>query len=78
MTRLLNVAEALLERVAGDDAERERNRARLYAPPTGKTRAAGGRAAVRPAPMTVEQARALAAQLAAEDARHTVGQRSAR
>jgi hypothetical protein len=58
-----------MEASAADDAERARNRAKLYAPPKGMTRrqaAAGG--GVPPA-MSRDQAAALVAQVEAEDAR---------
>jgi len=61
-----------MDQAAEDDAERQRNRARLYAPPGGRSRTPGGRR-VRPPGMGFDrtQAQALAAQLAAEDARLT-------
>ncbi|GGT74533.1 hypothetical protein GCM10010207_84920 [Streptomyces atratus] len=64
---MLNAAEAAMDETAEDDAERQRNRARLYAPPPGERR----RSAERPAGagMTRAQASALTAQLEAEDAR---------
>lgn len=69
---MLSAAEAAMDQAAEDDAERRRNRARLYAPPGGRSRAPDGRR-VRPPGMGMNrsQAQALAAQLAAEDARLT-------
>ncbi|MFJ6014453.1 hypothetical protein [Streptomyces sp. NPDC092952] len=66
---MLSAAEATLEQGAEDDAERQRIRARLYAPPKGQ----GLAKRVRPpgGGMTMSQAQSLAAQLAAEDARVT-------
>lgn len=57
-----------MDAAAEDEAERQRSRARLYAPPKGM-KAAGGRR-VRPpgTGMGLAQARALAAQVAVEDA----------
>ncbi|WNI20287.1 hypothetical protein [Actinacidiphila sp. ITFR-21] len=71
---MLNAAEAAMESAADDDAERARNRAKLYAPPRGTRRGGGGRR-VRPpgAGLDMASAQALAAQLAAEDARLTGG-----
>lgn len=65
---MLSAAEASIDQSAEDDAERQRNRAKLYAPPNGY-RAEGGRR-VRPPGMGMprNQAQSLAAQLAAEDA----------
>lgn len=70
---MLNAAEATMDQAAEDDAERARNRAKLYAPPKeARGRGRGGRP-VRPPGMSLDrsQARDLAAQLAAEDARFT-------
>lgn len=68
---MLNAAEAAMDQTAEDDAERARNRAKLYAPPKGHASTRGRRA--RPsgagAGYTRAQAQALARQLAAEDAR---------
>jgi hypothetical protein len=76
---MLNAAEATIYQSAKDEAEIERLRAELYAPPrsavggvgvlTGPTKA---RAAV-PAgqKLTLRDAQALMAQMASEDARHT-------
>jgi hypothetical protein len=63
---MLAAAEAAMDMSAEDDAERQRNRAKLYAPPRGE-RARGSRA---PGGVRVDaaQARALMAQVAAEDA----------
>ncbi|MFF4755550.1 hypothetical protein ACWD5R_32015 [Streptomyces sp. NPDC002514] len=64
---MLSAAEATLEQGAEDEAERQRIRTKLYAPPEGyrspkRARPAG-------AGMNLSQAQSLAAQLAAEDAR---------
>lgn len=71
---MLNAAEAAIDASADDDSERARNRAKLYALPAGERRAAGAR---RPRPpgmgLDMAKAQALAAQLAAEDARLTRG-----
>lgn len=56
-----------MDQSAEDDKERERNRARLYAPPKGAPRARVR--AQRPSVMSRAEARALTAQAAAEDAR---------
>lgn len=54
---MLNAAEAAMDSTAEDDAERARNRAKLYAPPTGaggprgaRRPGAGARRPVRPSP----------------------------
>jgi hypothetical protein len=69
---MLNAAEAAMDQAAADDGERQRNRARLYAPPKGaapevrrQARAAMG--------MSRAQAQALTSQLTAEDAKLTGG-----
>ncbi|MFC9604535.1 hypothetical protein ACFTTN_13885 [Streptomyces niveus] len=71
---MLNAAEAAMDQVAEDDAERQRNRAMLYAPPGGRSRTPDGRR-VRPPGMEMDmrRAQALTAQLSAEDARLTGG-----
>ncbi|MET7809742.1 hypothetical protein ABZT26_02645 [Streptomyces sp. NPDC005395] len=58
-----------MDAAAEDDAERARNRAKLYQPPGGYRR--GDRWRARPPGVGVDMARAqqLTAQLAAEDAR---------
>lgn len=63
---MLNAAESAIYAAADDEAERARAKAKLYMPPKGQKR-------VRPAAMRLDagQAQALAAQLAAEDARLT-------
>ncbi|MEU0059074.1 hypothetical protein [Streptomyces sp. NPDC006334] len=67
---MLNAAEASMDMAAEDDAERQRNRARLYAPPKGANRRpAGGGRPRGAARVDASQARALMAQTAAEDAR---------
>lgn len=71
---MLNAAEAAMDESAADDAERQRNRARLYQPPRA---ARGERRAVPVAPgrtgSTREQVRARQAQIAAEDAMFSGG-----
>ncbi|MBT2453245.1 hypothetical protein [Streptomyces sp. ISL-86] len=65
---MLSAAEASIDAAAEDDNERARNRAKLWAPPKGRTlqdrrvRTPGMR-------MEQSQAQAMAARLAAEDAR---------
>lgn len=58
---------------AEDDGERERNRARLYAPPAEVAKRDASRARSARAGMTGGQARELAARLAAEDAKLSGG-----
>lgn len=68
---MLAAAEAAIDLAAADDAERERNRARLYAPPSGgggAVRARGGRPGGRG--MTLADAQTLMAQVSAEDSQH--------
>jgi hypothetical protein len=72
---MLNAAEASMDQAAGDDAERARNRAKLYAPPQGYRPPDGRRAKMPGAGMTAGQARALTARLTAQDAQLT-GRRS--
>lgn len=70
---MLNAAEVSMDQAAEDDAERARNRAKLYAPPKdARGRRPDGRR-VRPPGMSMDRgkAQALAAQLAAEDAKLT-------
>ena len=64
---MLSAAEATLEQGAEDEGERQRIRAKLYAPPRGSRPQRG----TRPpgAGMGMSDAQSLAAQLAAEDAR---------
>lgn len=68
---MLSAAEATLAQGAEDEAERQRIRTKLYAPP------GGYRAQKRTRPpgsvVGMDQAHALAAQFAAEDARLTGG-----
>ncbi|MFI0934570.1 hypothetical protein ACH4RG_22970 [Streptomyces sp. NPDC021019] len=71
---MLNAAESAMDQAAEDDAERARNRAKLYAPPKGY-RAPGGQKPRMPGAMTAAQAQALTRQLAAQDAQVT-GRRS--
>jgi hypothetical protein len=66
---MLSAAEASMDAAAEDDAARRRNRAKLYAPPRGTPRAsAGGRARPAGGGMDLSAARALMAQMVAEDA----------
>lgn len=68
---MLSAAEATLEQGAEDEGERRRIRAKLYAPPKGSQ----PQRVARPPGMGLGMgdAQALAAQLAAEDARLTGG-----
>jgi len=74
---MLNAAEATIYQAAKDEAEVERQRAELYAPPrpggvgvlTGPTRPKE-QAPAAPK-MTLQDAQALMAQMASEDARRT-------
>jgi hypothetical protein len=71
---MLSAAEAAIDAGAKDDQERQRTRARLYAPPRGQRptpRAAGGQPAGRG--MSLAQAQALMASVAAEDSQITGG-----
>ncbi|MEU5834465.1 hypothetical protein ABZ820_12445 [Streptomyces diacarni] len=71
---MLNAAEVSMDQAAEDDAERARNRAKLYAPPGRIRRGRGGRLTGPPGSgMGRAQAQALAAQVAAEDARLAKG-----
>ncbi|MFF4292081.1 hypothetical protein ACFY0N_00320 [Streptomyces vinaceus] len=70
---MLNAAEVSMDQAAEDDAERAKNRARLYAPPKSQRRPGGRRPPVPGVSMTAAQAQALTAKLAAEDARLTGG-----
>jgi len=56
-----------MDMAAEDDAARQRNRAQLYAPPKGALRPAGGGRPRSAARIDPGQARALMAQVAAED-----------
>ncbi|WP_406321871.1 hypothetical protein [Streptomyces sp. NBC_00519] len=59
-----------MDKAAEDDAERQRNRAQLYAPPKGaRRRSAEGARPRSAARIDASQARALMAQVAAEEAR---------
>ncbi|MGC4947696.1 hypothetical protein ACLQ2N_16060 [Streptomyces sp. DT224] len=75
---MLSAAEAAIDASAEDDAERQRNRARLYAPPAGSRPRSGGRAAgaVRGGGMRRDAAESLMAQLAAQDAKLSAGRNS--
>ncbi|WP_327586015.1 hypothetical protein OHA25_02555 [Nonomuraea sp. NBC_00507] len=76
---MLAAAEAAMDLAASDDAERERNRARLYAPPVGgggAVRGRGGRPAARG--MAMADVQTLMAQLAAEDSQHARGRNPSR
>lgn len=66
---MLSAAEASIEAAAENDAERQRLRAKLYAPPAGYQRTDRRRAAAAASRMDKGRARDLMAQLAAEDAR---------
>jgi hypothetical protein len=69
---MLAAAEAAMDMAAEDDAERQRNRARLYAPPGGpRRRTPGGTGRPRAAAggMDLNAARAMMAQVASEDAK---------
>ncbi|MFF4179729.1 hypothetical protein [Streptomyces sp. NPDC001750] len=67
---MLNAAEAAMDQAAEDDAERQRNRAKLYAPPKGvRRRPPGGGTRRSTAGISASDARALMVQMAAEDAR---------
>ncbi|MGA5497694.1 hypothetical protein ACPCSP_25355 [Streptomyces cinereoruber] len=65
---MLNAAEVALDRAAEDDAERTRNEMKLWEPPAGHA-SSGRRVPPRGARMGQGEAQALAARLAAEDAR---------
>lgn len=68
---MLNAAEAAMDQAAEDDAERARNRTKLYAPPKGM----GVREGARRAGLAMDrnQAQSMMAQLAAQDAQLTRG-----
>lgn len=66
---MLNAAEAQLDAGAKDESERARKRAELYAPPKGYRPAAGVSGRPRPAAMGRNEAQALMAAVAGEDAR---------
>jgi hypothetical protein len=70
---MLNAAESAMDAAAEDDAERQRNRTTLYAPPRSARRQATSGARPRPAGprMDLNAARALMSQVASEDARLT-------
>ncbi|PSK57997.1 hypothetical protein B0E38_01842 [Streptomyces sp. 111WW2] len=74
---MLAAAEAAMDAGAEDDAERARNRARLYAPPVTSRRRLAPRSADEPRPkppgggVSMEHAQSLLAQLAAQDAQLT-------
>ncbi|WP_030672500.1 hypothetical protein [Streptomyces sp. NRRL B-1347] len=63
---MLSAAEAALDQSAEDDKARERNRARLYAPPKGERARQGRTAAGAMAPHEAQQ---LISMAAAEDAK---------
>ncbi|MGW1989570.1 hypothetical protein [Embleya sp. NPDC001921] len=67
---MLNAAEASMDQTAEDDAERARNRMRLYAPPKGmQPRDRNGRRVRSPGMgVTRAQSQALMQQVAAQDA----------
>jgi hypothetical protein len=59
-----------MDQAAEDDAERQRNRAKLYAPPKGASRRPSGGGLRRGAAgLSAGDARALMSRMAAEDAR---------
>ncbi len=66
---MLNAAEAQIEAGAKDDSERARKRAELYAPPKGYRARTGASERPRAAAMNVNDAQALMAAMASEDAR---------
>ncbi|MEU2264919.1 hypothetical protein ABZ568_00395 [Streptomyces olindensis] len=66
---MLNAAEAQLDAGAKDDSERARKRAELYAPPKGYRPPAGAAGRPRSAAMGRNEAQALMAAMASEDAR---------
>jgi hypothetical protein len=68
---MLSAAEAAIDQSAADDGERQRNRAKLWAPPAGYRPGPGKRVRVPGLGLDEGQARALAQQLAAEDAQLT-------
>jgi hypothetical protein len=74
---MLAAAEAAMDAAAEDDAERARNRARLYAPPVARCRRRTPSSADEPGPkpagggMSMDAAQSLMAQLAAQDAQLT-------
>lgn len=71
---MLAAAEAAMDMAAEDDAERQRNRARLYAPPReARRRPVAGTGRARPAAggMDLNAARAMMTAVAAEDAKVT-------
>lgn len=77
---MLNAAESEMDESAEDDAERQRHRMQLYAPPPGTVRAQARRAApgdgdgaVRAGGMSAAQAAALNAQMEAEERRLETG-----
>ncbi|PWI06535.1 hypothetical protein DIZ27_32870 [Streptomyces sp. NWU339] len=69
---MLNAAEAAMDMAAEDDAARERNRAKLYAPPRGARR---DTSKSRPAAtgMSLDQVKAMMSAVAQEDAQLTRG-----
>ncbi|MCX5326274.1 hypothetical protein [Streptomyces sp. NBC_00120] len=69
---MLNAAEASIDAAAEDDAERARYKAKLYAPPKGEQRRSQRG---RPPGMGMDRAaaQAMAAKVAAEDARLGAG-----
>lgn len=72
----MSAAEQAMGQAAKDDAERERQRIRLYAPPPGVARGrrpAGGGPGSVPGGVSRGQAQALIAQVAAEDTRYGHG-----
>lgn len=71
---MLAAAEAAMDMAAEDDAARQRNKAKLYAPPRGERLRAGpnsGRPRPAGAGMDLNAARAMMAAVSAEDAKVT-------
>ncbi|MET9322004.1 hypothetical protein ABZX75_17685 [Streptomyces sp. NPDC003038] len=73
---MLNAAEASMEMSAEDEADWQRQRAKLYAPPQGYLNGPGRRARPPGTGLSRAQAQTMAAQLAAEDARLAGGRTS--
>src|SRR5690606_27417883 len=71
LKRMLNAAAAAMDMAAEDDAARERNTARLYAPPRGARKPGGGGQRPARTGMSMDQVRAMMASVATEDAQLT-------
>ncbi|MEU7093035.1 hypothetical protein [Kitasatospora aureofaciens] len=65
---MLSAAEVSIDQAAEDEAERKRNRAKLWTPPRGYRPEPGRRVRLPGAGMTAARAATLMQQLAAEDA----------